>query len=58
MFVHASCVVLQVRSSEEIQKVVTDALEGEPSVETLYYAITSMANMGMSSKSVSLSVSL
>lgn len=46
--------ILQLVWSEESSKVVKDALQGEPTVETLYYAFISMANTGMTSKIVHL----
>ena len=43
---------IQLKDSAETKKLLTDALAGEATVEELYYAIISMANLNMPSEYV------
>lgn len=41
---------LQYSATDEVRKALSNSLKGSPDTRTLYYAVTSMANIGMSSK--------
>lgn len=54
LYLCALCVyshpLIQLKDSPKSKKVLTDTLAGDSTVEELYYAITSMANLNMPSE--------